>query len=49
MTLARAYGRRSRTLNPYRSRRYTRELAHRIYRAYECDFDRFGYPRALPA
>jgi hypothetical protein len=25
---------------------YTRELADRIYRAYEGDFDRFGYPRA---
>ena len=24
---------------------YTPELAHRIYRAYECDFDRFAYPR----
>jgi hypothetical protein len=27
---------------------YTGELAERIYAAYECDFDRFGYPRALP-
>ena len=26
---------------------YTRELADRIYRAYECDFDRFGYARAI--
>jgi hypothetical protein len=26
---------------------YTAELADRIYRAYECDFDRFGYPRSL--
>ena len=25
---------------------YTHELADRIYRAYECDFDRFAYPRA---
>ncbi len=25
---------------------YTPELADRIYRAYECDFDRFGYARA---
>jgi Sulfotransferase family len=25
---------------------YTSELADRIYRAYECDFDRFSYPRA---
>jgi hypothetical protein len=24
---------------------YTRELAERVYRAYECDFDRFGYAR----
>ncbi len=24
---------------------YTRELADRVYRAYECDFDRFGYAR----
>lgn len=24
---------------------YTQELADRIYRAYECDFDRFGYAR----
>jgi hypothetical protein len=27
---------------------YTPALAERIYRAYRCDFDRFGYPRALP-
>jgi Sulfotransferase family len=27
---------------------YTGELADCIYGAYECDFDRFGYPRALP-
>jgi Sulfotransferase family len=27
---------------------YTGELADRIYRAYQCDFDRLGYPRALP-
>jgi hypothetical protein len=27
---------------------YTSGLAGRIYRAYECDFDRFGYPRDLP-
>jgi hypothetical protein len=26
---------------------YTPELADRIYRAYECDFDRFAYPRAI--
>ena len=26
---------------------YTRELADRIYRAYERDFDRFGYTRAI--
>jgi hypothetical protein len=26
---------------------YTGDLADRIYRAYECDFDRFGYPRAV--
>jgi hypothetical protein len=25
---------------------YTPELADRIYRAYECDFDRFGYARS---
>jgi hypothetical protein len=28
---------------------YTGDLAHQIYRAYECDFDRFGYPRAISA
>jgi hypothetical protein len=27
---------------------YTGDLADRIYAAYECDFDGFGYPRALP-
>jgi hypothetical protein len=27
---------------------YTHELAERVYRAYEADFDQFGYPRALP-
>jgi hypothetical protein len=27
---------------------YTAELADLIYRAYERDFDRFGYPRSLP-
>jgi hypothetical protein len=27
---------------------YTSELANQIYRAYECDFDRFNYPRAVP-
>ncbi len=26
---------------------YTDDSADRIYRAYECDFDRFEYPRAL--
>jgi hypothetical protein len=26
---------------------YTGDLADRLYRACECDFDRFGYPRAL--
>ncbi len=26
---------------------YTPELAERIYRAYECDFDRFGYARSV--
>jgi hypothetical protein len=26
---------------------YTRDLADRIYRAYECDFDRFGYAHAI--
>jgi hypothetical protein len=25
---------------------YTQGLADRIYRAYECDFDRFGYARS---
>ena len=28
---------------------YTPALADRIYRAYERDFDRFGYPRAFPS
>jgi Sulfotransferase family len=28
---------------------YTAELADRVYRAYERDFDRFGYSRKLPA
>jgi hypothetical protein len=28
---------------------YTPELADLIYRAYECDFDRFGYARAIRA
>ena len=28
---------------------YTDELADRVYRAYECDFDRFGYARAIKA
>lgn len=28
---------------------YTAELADLVYRAYECDFDRFGYARALGA
>jgi hypothetical protein len=28
---------------------YTGDLAHKIYRAYECDFDRFNYPRAISA
>jgi hypothetical protein len=27
---------------------YTPALADIIYRAYECDFDRFAYPRAIP-
>jgi hypothetical protein len=27
---------------------YTPDLAELVYRAYERDFDRFGYPRALP-
>ncbi len=27
---------------------YTRELANRVYQAYEQDFDRFNYPRAIP-
>ena len=27
---------------------YMPELADRIYRTYECDFDRFGYPRSIP-
>jgi Sulfotransferase family len=39
-------------VNPSRhrhwSQHYTPDLADRIYRAYECDFDRFSYPRALP-
>lgn len=39
-------------LNPSRRTRcaeyYTNELADRVYRAYERDFDRFGYPRAMP-
>jgi hypothetical protein len=26
---------------------YTPRLADRLYRAYECDFDRFAYPRAI--
>jgi hypothetical protein len=26
---------------------YTQDLADRVYRAYERDFDRFGYPRAI--
>lgn len=26
---------------------YTTEIANRVYRAYERDFDRFGYPRAI--
>ena len=26
---------------------YTPEIADRIYNAYECDFDRFGYPRTF--
>jgi Sulfotransferase family len=30
------------------SKHYTPGLADKIYRAYERDFDRFGYPRALP-
>ena len=29
------------------ARYYTSNLAARLYRACECDFDRFGYPRAL--
>jgi hypothetical protein len=29
------------------SKYYTSDLADRIYRAYECDFDRFGYPRPI--
>ena len=28
---------------------YTQNLADRVYRAYERDFDRFGYPRAISA
>jgi hypothetical protein len=28
---------------------YTTELADRVYRAYERDFDRFGYARTLPS
>jgi hypothetical protein len=27
---------------------YTPEITESVYRAYERDFDRFGYPRALP-
>lgn len=38
-------------MNPSRHRHwwdyYTPELADRIYRAYECDFDRFKYSRSL--
>jgi hypothetical protein len=30
------------------ARYYTPELADRLYAAYECDFDRFAYPRAIP-
>lgn len=36
------------TRRPWRDY-YTAELADRIYRAYERDFDRFDYPRSLPA
>ena len=31
----------------YSSTYYTPELADRIYRAYECDFDRFSYARSI--
>ena len=29
------------------TRYYTPSLADRLYRAYECDFDRLAYPRAI--